>query len=80
MTRPSDPAYSEYQGLSLLIHDFLKDTILTTKAIEEYHTVLQKHPFPPSWGRLPSPIHHLGSYSLAEHGRWSIIIPGLLRC
>lgn len=80
MTRPSDPAHSEYQGLSLLMHDFLKDTILTAKAMEEYHAVLRKHPFPPGWGRLPSPIHHLGSYSLAEHGRWSIIIPGLLRC
>ena len=47
MTRPLDLAHSEYQGLSLLMHDFLKDTILTTKAMEEYHAVLRKHPFPP---------------------------------
>jgi hypothetical protein len=80
LSRPFDLAHSEYQGLSQLMHELLKDTILTAKGLEEYYVTLRQHPFPPGWARLQSPIHYLGSYSLAEHARWSIIIPGLLRC
>jgi hypothetical protein len=76
---PPDPAHSEYQGLSQLMHEMLKDTILTAKALDEYNHILRSHPFPPGWARLQSPIRHLGSYSLSDHARWSIIIPGLLR-
>jgi hypothetical protein len=78
-TRPSDPAHLEYQGLSQLMHQFLKDTLLTEKGLQEYHVMLRKFPFPPGWQRLPSPIHYLGSYSLSEHARWSVVILVLLR-
>ena len=79
-SRPGDPAHSEYQGLSNMLHSLLLEAILTPSATKEYSAVLQAFPFPPSWPRVQGPLHHLKSYSLSEHARWSIIIPVLLRC
>jgi len=80
ITRPSDPAHSEYQGISRLMHELLMDAILTPNASREYHAQLRVFPFPPGFAKLQSPIHHLKSYSLSDHARWSIIIAPLLRC
>lgn len=79
LTRPSDPAHSEFQGITRLMHEMLLSSILSASAAKEYNAVLRRFPFPPGWGRLQSPTHHLKSYSISEHGRWSIIIPLLLR-
>jgi hypothetical protein len=57
----------------------LRDSILTKLARQEYAAVLRSWPFPPGCQRLQSPLHHLASYSLSDHARWSIIIPALLR-
>ena len=77
-TRPSDPAHSEYGGISKCMHQLLMGAILTIAAQKMYTLELRKFPFPPGWARLQSPLHHLGSYRLQEHARWSIIIPPLL--
>jgi hypothetical protein len=45
-----------------------------------YAALLRRFPFPPSWPRVRGPLHHLKSYSLSEHARWSLVIPVLLRC
>jgi hypothetical protein len=79
LSRPSDPAHSEYQGLARLMHSLLLDTVLTTASGKEYAAVLRSFPFPPSWPRVQGPIHHLKSYRLSEHARWSVVVPLLLR-
>jgi hypothetical protein len=79
LTRPADPAHSEYGGLASLSHEMFVQAVLTTAAGKEYNNFLRSFPFPPGWARLQSPLHHLRSYSLSEHARWAIIIPVLLR-
>jgi hypothetical protein len=80
MSRPGDPAHSEYQGVSRQMHLILMETILTVAGGRLYAAELRKFPFPPNWPRIQSPVKHLKSYSLAEHARWSLVIPSLLRC
>src|ERR1700722_4295606 len=76
----SCPAHSEYQGLTRIMHSMLLDTLLTQAAAKSYAAMLRSFPFPPSWPRVQGPLHHLKSYSLSEHARWSVVIPVLLRC
>lgn len=79
-SRPGDPSHSEFQGLSNMLHNLLLESVLTPKATKEYAAVLRSFPFPPSWPRVQGPLHHLKSYSMSEHARWSIVVPLLLRC
>jgi hypothetical protein len=79
MTRPFDPAHSEYNGLSNLMHFLLRDGILTVTAKTEYACEIRQWPFPPGWQRLQSPLHHLASYNMSAHARWSVIAPAFLR-
>lgn len=62
-----------------LTHALLLDAILTVPTEEEYNRQLRVWPLPPGWERLMSPLHHLRSYSLAAHARWSVIAPALFR-
>ena len=80
LSRPGDPAHSEYQGLTRIMHNLLLDTLLTPQATHAYAALLRRFPFPPNWPRVQGPLHHLKSYSLSEHARWSLVIPVLLRC
>ena len=80
LTRPSDPAHSEYAGLYLRLHHLLLEAILTTTATQSYATAIRQWPFAPGFARIQSPIHHLKSYSLSEHARWIVVVPALLRC
>ena len=80
VTRPSDPAHSEYSGLCKLFHQLLLESMLTPAGVKEYATAIQKWPFAPGYARLQSPVHHLKSYSLSDHARWIVIVPGLARC
>lgn len=75
LSRPGGPAHSEYQGLSCLMHNLLPDTVLTNAAGREYATKLRSFPFPPGWPRVQGPLHHLKSYRISEHARWSVVIP-----
>ncbi|TFB02594.1 hypothetical protein CCMA1212_005569 [Trichoderma ghanense] len=77
-TRPADAAHSEFNGLTHLMHAALLD-LLNADAREEYTRLLRQWPFPSGWGRLQSPVHHLESYTLAEHARWPVVVPCLLR-
>ncbi|KAI8171048.1 hypothetical protein KHU50_005759 [Colletotrichum sp. SAR 10_65] len=79
MSRPPDPAHSEYQGMSELMHNTLLDRVLSESGRLAYNEKLRYWPMPVGWEGLQSPIRHLKSYSLAAHARWSIIIPCLLR-
>ena len=80
LSRPGDPAHSEYNGLTRIMHTTLLQAVLTTSAVKSYVAMLRKFPFPPSWPRVQGPLHHFKSYSLSEHARWSVVVPGLLRC
>jgi hypothetical protein len=62
------------------MHTLLLRSILTTIAGKEYAAQLRQFPFPTGYSRLQSPLHHLKSYSLSDHGRWAMVIPVLLRC
>lgn len=79
LSRPPEPAHSEYNGLSQLVHGLFIKQVLIPKALIEYGRILRSFVFPPGWPRLKNPLHYLGSYTLSEHARWSIIIPLLLR-
>lgn len=79
VTCPSDPAHSEYAGISKQLHSLLINVILSKAGTQRYGVELRKFLFPLGWSRLQSPIYHLGSYGLSEHSRWSIIAPNLLR-
>ena len=79
-TRPLDPAHSELAGLSRALQRLLFEAILTEAGRQAYAAQLRVFPFPPNWGRLQSPLHHLDSYRMSELARASIITPVLLRC
>jgi hypothetical protein len=68
LTRPSDPAHSEYNGLTKQFHLLLIDAVLTKGAALQYSQVLRTFPKPPGWGPFQNPVHYIGSYSLSEHG------------
>ena len=72
-TRPADTAHSEYGGLTKMLHMLLVDQVLTPTGMTQYAKTLRIFPSPPGWKRLQSP-HHVLSYSLREHARWSIQI------
>ena len=80
LTRPSDPAHSEYAGLCKQLHHLLLETILTAGGSTAYVAALRTWPFAPGFARIQSPLHHLKSYSLSEHARWIIVVPALLLC
>jgi hypothetical protein len=46
LTRPSDPAHSEFQGLAKLLYSLLYNAILTESAKKEYTQILRVFPFP----------------------------------
>ena len=77
---PPDPAHSELQGVAAQTHRLLVAGILKENAKSLYSSMLQKISFPPGFPRIRNPTTHLGSYSIAEHSRWAIIIAPLLRC
>lgn len=79
LTRPADPAHSEFQGITKLLHELLLDAILTPEAQGQYSRALRASPFPPGWPHISNPERHLGSYRLSEHERWAIVAPILLR-
>ena len=79
LTRPPDPAHSEYAGMTKMMHLFLRDVVMTVSARDEYANMLRRWPFPRGASRLMSPLHHLNSYNLSSHARWSMIVPTLLR-
>ena len=79
-TWSSDSAHSEYAGISKLAHELLMNSILGLDGQRQYTAELQSFPFPPGWGRLQSPTHHLDSYRIQEYAHASVIIPVLLRC
>lgn len=79
VTRPTDPAYSKYGSISQLLYKLLLDAILKLAALVEYTRVLRGFQFPLGQARLQSPLTYIGSYSLQEYARQSIIIPVLLR-
>ncbi|KAF2863070.1 hypothetical protein K470DRAFT_274696 [Piedraia hortae CBS 480.64] len=79
LATPADPAHSELNGISNLMHHLLKECALIPSALAEYKDRLGKVTFPPGWIKFQNPVRYLGHYSLLEHGRWSIVALALLR-
>lgn len=79
LSRPADPAHSEFNGITNLAHETIINDVLTPFAQITYVKLLRRFPFPPGWPHLQNPKRYLGSYKLTEHGRWSIIAPILFR-
>jgi hypothetical protein len=79
LSRPSDPAHSEFKGIGNAAHELLCEAILNEPGRPTYLAQLQAFPFPPGWSRLQSPLHHLKSYTLSENARATVILPLLLR-
>ncbi|KAI1207273.1 uncharacterized protein F4807DRAFT_435103 [Annulohypoxylon truncatum] len=79
LSRPFDPAHSEYNGLCNLMHFLLRDGILKPTAVHDYTLAFRMWPSPPGSRRLQSPKHHLASYNMSAHAIWSIMVPAFLR-
>jgi hypothetical protein len=78
LSRPLDPAHSEYNGLGNLMHFLLRDGILTKAAQMEYGMELRAWPFPPGARPLMSTVHHLASYKMSHHALWIVVVPAFL--
>ncbi|KAF1808853.1 hypothetical protein P152DRAFT_462083 [Eremomyces bilateralis CBS 781.70] len=76
---PGDMAHSEAGGITELLHLAILDQVLTPQAAIGYTQKVRSFPFPPGWIRIQSPLFYIGSYTLQEHARWSVIIPVLFR-
>lgn len=61
LSRPADAAHSEYNGMAKVAQQLLIDSILSSSARLEYGSLLRTFPFPPTWARLQSVLHHLGA-------------------
>lgn len=79
MSRPPDPAHSEFKGMSSRYQKLLLDVVLTNNSKLEYGRVLRTWPFPAGWSHLTSPLYHLKNWDLSAHAKWSVIAPALLR-
>ncbi|KXT04126.1 hypothetical protein AC579_8969 [Pseudocercospora musae] len=80
MSRPGDPAHSEFNCITNMLHELLLAEILAASAKLQYAKILREEfPLPPGWGYLRSPLHYLGTYSLSKHARWSVIAPIFMR-
>ncbi len=77
-SRSDDSAHSEYNNVIKLLHLFLMSAILTSVAQKIYTTMLRSFSYSSDWSRLQSSQHHLHSYQLQKHARWSIITVTLL--
>ncbi|KAK3402707.1 hypothetical protein B0T20DRAFT_342182, partial [Sordaria brevicollis] len=47
LTRPPDPAHSEYKGIVAETHEMILEVFLTSKAKAEYSYNIRHWPFPP---------------------------------
>jgi hypothetical protein len=81
-TRPTDPAHSEFAGLSRVLLSLLlqDDGLLTAAALDNLNEIFQIFQFPPGWARLQSFRKHIGSWRMQEFARAAIITPVLFRC
>lgn len=72
---PVNTPHSEIAGITHRLITMLMARILVPKATKELHQRLQRFKFPPGWARLQSPLRHLDSWGMQEHGRAAIIFP-----
>ena len=79
LSRFENFAHNEYSEMIKQLHLLLIEIILITIIDKNYSKMLRQWLFFSNYARLQSLIHHLKSYLLVEHARWSIIISSLLR-
>ena len=79
-TRTYDAPHSEWRGLGRILHSFLVTTMLSKRGNTEYLKAFQNFQYPPGWPHIQSPTYYIGSWSLSEAGRASILLPLILRC
>ncbi|KAI0998726.1 hypothetical protein K3495_g9470 [Podosphaera aphanis] len=76
---PSDLPHREYKGITSEIHCMLIEDIPTIEPIRDYVQVLRRVPRPSLWESLKGLSHYIGSYSLYENARWSVIASAFFR-
>ena len=79
-TRAYDAPHSEWRGLGRTLHSFFVTTMLSKQGNTQYLRHFQSFQYPPGWPRIQSPTFYMGSWSLSEAGRASILLPLILRC
>ena len=77
-SRPGDPAHSEFSGIVRRIMPVLCNEILLPKSLEKFSELFRKFPLAPGWGRIQSPATHMGSWTMSECARASVVVPLLL--
>lgn len=79
VTRPSNAAYSEYQGISKRALTALVDHIISPRFRDAFAARLQVMHMPTGWGWLQSIATHLQSYKISECARATACVAILLR-
>lgn len=78
MATPVDAAHSEMSGITHRVMKMLMVSILLPKARKELTDRLRRFKFPPGWAKIQSPLRHLDSWNMQEHGRAAILFPVFL--
>ena len=76
---PGDVAHSELKGIGRQIIEFLFNNILKNVYSEPFSCAFAALPIPHGWPRNQHLLRHLGSYSIQEYGRETIMMPIVLR-
>lgn len=75
---PSDFNHTDVKGMGSRFQDVLFN-LLSAKGERMLSDEAARATLPAGWSRLQNPISHRGSYSFTEVGRFSIILPFILR-
>ena len=76
---PGDVAHSEFKGIARQVLNILFTDLLKPQFHEAFAREFTITPSPPTWARLQNIHKYLGSYSMQEFGRASMITPVVLR-
>lgn len=75
ISRPGDVAHSEFKGIARHALTLLFSDILKTSFHFEFARAFAATSTPPGWGQVQNIQKYLGSYSMQELGRASMIAP-----
>jgi hypothetical protein len=76
---PGDVAHSEFKGIAQQVLNILFTDILKPQFHETFAHEFALTPVPPTWAQVQNIHKYIGSYSMQEFGRASMITPVVLR-
>ena len=76
---PGDVAHSEFKGIARQVLNLLFTDILKPQFHETFAREFASTPTPPTWAQMQNIHKYIGSYSMQEFGRASMLTPVVLR-